>query len=284
MLFGNEHEDFLYHYTSHSTLYNMVESGVVWASNAYYMNDLNEVKYAFDMFTHIVLNNIHTRRNKNLKYLLREIPEWVDDLLISPFNVFCFSLSEHGNLLSQWRAYTPHGTGVSIGLRKSDIKKYAEDNSLLFFKCCYDKKEQELLMQKVFDQIVRSFRREFKAQKNEITYNEAIDFLEKFKSRLVREAIKIKDPAFYEECEWRLVSILNEDSDVKINFRPGKTTLIPFVEFELKKFREDNWLFDHVYVGPSPNFRLSYHAISEYIFQSGACQEIINANQPYREL
>lgn len=285
MLFGNNNEEFLYHYTSHETLFNIVETGVVWASNAYYMNDQHEVKYALNMLTDIAIDNFGLC-SKKLQILLNEIPEWIDDLQLSPFNIFCFSLSENGNLLSQWRAYTPHGTGVSIGFSRRDIQRFADDNNLLFLKCCYDKKEQRKCINKVYKKIVSDFQAKYKSTKRkQLTYNKIIDFLDNYRSLLIKEAIKIKSSAFHEECEWRLVRILDYNYiGEKINFRPSKTTLIPYTTFNLKEFSKDDWLFDHVYVGPSPNFRLSLYAISDYTAKTGACQETINAKQPYREI
>lgn len=279
-------EESLYHYTSHETLFHIVETGTVWASNAYYMNDRNEVKYAIDILSKIIFYHIHENNSKLKNHFLSTFNEWVEDLLISPFNVFCFSLSEHGNLLSQWRAYTPHGTGVSIGFGNEGLKQFSRKNKLLFFKCCYAPKKQEKLMKNIFDKVIADFDCKYaEVKKEKINFNELQDFLEKYKPLIIQEAIKIKDPAFSEESEWRLVKILDPiNPEENIYYKPSKTTLVPYIKLNLKEFRNDESYFSHIYVGPSPNFGLSFHAIADYVSQNNACYQVINAQQPYREI
>ena len=287
MIFGPKTEGVLYHYTSHEALYNIVESGVVRASHIYYMNDQNEIKYAIDKFIRVT-EKYRDKNADNLSVmLLTQIPKWIQNMRNNPHYIFSFSLSEKGNLLSQWRAYTSHGTGISIGFNHSDVKRFAKNNGMNLVECVYKNEEQE----RILDDVIQSILSEFESDKVSIdTTKGAVGqeyhtYLNKYTDQLLNEFVKIKDPAFHEECEWRLVSKFYEKYVNKdIQFRSGKTTLVPYVNFELKNIRGDGRFFEQVYVGPSPNFDLAFSAISAYLSNKGACKMTINSQQPYREV
>jgi len=58
---------------------------------------------------------------------LVELRVWINQLIGIPHDIFAFSLTEKGNLLSQWRAYTPLGdAGVSIGFSKRSAGKCSD--------------------------------------------------------------------------------------------------------------------------------------------------------------
>lgn len=205
----------------------------------------------------------------------------------NPHYIFVFSLSEKGNLLSQWRAYTLHGTGISIGFNQSDLVRFAKDNELLLVKCVYVHEKQEEILKTALEKILSAFEKEgvdIDLSKRPVG-QEYHSYLNRFTGNLLQEFIKIKDPAFSEECEWRLVSKFYEkytDEDIKV--RSGKTTLVPYINLDLKNIRYDGKFFEQVYVGPSPNFDLAYSAIVAYLSNKNACSWTINSRQPYREV
>ena len=284
-MIGVKTEGVLYHYTSHETLYHIVEGRSLRASHAYYMNDASEIKYAIDIFLDLVEEFASKSNDPIDKEFLRQLPSLLTRMKNNPHFIFSFSLSEKGNLLSQWRAYTPHGTGVSIGMNKNDIKAYALSNGLRLLKCIYDYDEQKSLLSGVLQQVISIFQND----KNTIDTSkspkgqEYHSYMNQFTEQLLREFIRIKDPAFHEECEWRLVSKFYEKyTHPDINFRVGSTTLVPYINYDISRIRSDGELFEQVYCGPSPNFTLAFSAIRAYLSKSNACKMLINSQQPYR--
>jgi hypothetical protein len=282
---GPKTEGVLYHYTSHDTLYNIVEGKCLRASHVYYMNDSSEIKYAIDRFIHIVKNRRATTADKQDLDFLEQFPAWLQNMRNNPHYIFLFSLSEKGNLLSQWRAYTPHGTGISIGFNQSDIKGLAQKQGLRLLKCIYDHNEQESLLTGALHSVLSTFQ----ADKSNLDISKTPKgqeyhmYLNQFSDYLLREFIRIKDSVFHEECEWRLVSkfyerYVHED----INFRSGSTTLVPYINYDISNIRTDGELFEQVYCGPSPNFDLAFSAISAYLSKTKACKMLINSQQPFR--
>jgi len=78
------------------------------------MNDANEIKYGAELFKAVVAKRQNQETNQTLIDFLVELKDWTNQLIGLPHYIFVFSLTEKGNLLSQWRAYTPSGeAGVS---------------------------------------------------------------------------------------------------------------------------------------------------------------------------
>ena len=205
----------------------------------------------------------------------------------NPHYIFSFSLSEEGNLLSQWRAYASYGTGISIGFNHSDLETYAKNNDLSLIQCIYETEDQISFLEAILSEILTQFDKD--ATSIDISKGasgqEYYQYLNKFTDQLLNAFIKIKHPVFHEEREWGLVSKFYESYVSKdIQFRTGKSTLIPYVDFSIRSMREDGYLFEQLYVGPSPNLALSTSAISAYLANKTVSRMLINSGQPYREL
>ncbi len=107
------------------------------------MNDANEIKYGAELFKTVVAERQNRETDPTLVDFLVEFRDWLNQLIGLPHYMFVFSLTEKGNILSQWRAYTPSGeAGVSIGFSKEGLEKIAAKKGFELIKCLYDRKEQ----------------------------------------------------------------------------------------------------------------------------------------------
>lgn len=288
MTFGPKTEGVLYHYTSHKNLRCIVEDRLLRISHVYYMSDANEIRYGAELFKTVVAERQNRETNQTLIEFLAELRDWLNQLIGLPHYIFVFSLTEKGNLLSQWRAYTPFGeAGVSIGFSKEGLEKIATEKGFEIIKCLYDKKEQLGILNTELDAIIAKFVKV--APSINITgrppNQKYLSYFYQYSERLLKTFCRIKDPFFQEESEWRLVSKYYEKyTDPEIKFREGRTTLVPFVEFHLSGIHDDGRLFEQVYVGPSPNFHLAYAAIVSFLSNKKACNITINSQSPLREL
>ena len=87
----------LYHYTSRAGLIGILTTGVLHAGHASFMNDTSETDYAISIGDRV-------RRELGI----------IEDREQRPQYPFFLSLSEDGDLLSQWQAYAENGSGYSI--------------------------------------------------------------------------------------------------------------------------------------------------------------------------
>lgn len=288
MTFGPKTEGVLYHYTNHKSLRCIVEERCLRISHVYYMNDSNEIKYGAELFKAVVGERQTQETSPTLVDFLVELRVWINQLIGIPHDIFAFSLTEKGNLLSQWRAYTPLGdAGVSIGFSKEALGNTATQKGFELIRCVYDKEEQFGILNTVLEAIIAKYLvDEPSVNTSGLPPNQKfLSYFNQYAERLLKTFCRIKDPYFQEESEWRLVSKYYEKyTDAEIEFREGRTTLIPFVEFHLSGIHDDGRLFEQVYVGPSPNFNLAYAAITSFLSNKKACNITINSQSPLRKL
>lgn len=288
MNFGPKTEGVLYHYTSHNSLRSIVEDRLLRISHVYYMNDANEICYGAKLLKSMVTERQNRETNQTVIDFLVEFRDWINQLIGHPHYIFVFSLTEKGNLLSQWRAYTPSGvTGVSIGFTEEGLRTIAIQRGFELMKCLYDRKEQGDILNKELDAIVDKFIKDVTAINTvgRPAHQKYLPYFYQHSERLLKTFCRIKDPFFHEESEWRLVSKYYERyADPEIKFREGRTTLVPFIEFPLSGIHDDGRLFEQVYVGPSPNFDLAFSAIACFLSNKKACNITINSQSPQREL
>lgn len=157
--------DLLYHYTDAAGLKGIIDSGKLWASHAWYLNDPHEIQHGIRLFLRSLKQ--HREREKEDK----EIMSFLDMIRTnwdmgctrdeSPDNYyFCASLSAKHDDLSQYRAYANAGAGYCIGFSKAELKKnldeeYFAGGSLFdIVRIQYDEKHQEMVLQSIVEQAV----------------------------------------------------------------------------------------------------------------------------------
>lgn len=274
----------LYHYTGVGALLGIVESNSLWASNIYYLNDSREIVHACDIFRMSLSAYLKDGAiDSNEEEYLNQLNTWVEGCKRNHFNIFIFSLSEHSSLLSQWRSYTPHGKGVSIGISEQTINYLAKQHKLRIGKCLYEIQEQANLVGSLINKMILRFRR----RPPEIDLSKAhpatcyFEFLEQFRGDVLQVLALIKHETFVEEQEWRLVSPYFEKyitPDIK--YREGASMLIPYIELELGNEKPS---FEQVVLGPSTYQELSMSALRQFLSNKGICNSIWNCSIPYRE-
>ena len=165
----------------------------------------------------------------------------------------CFS--EHGDLLSQWRAYCSKGDGYSISFDERHLQHIGEADGFRLLKCVYDPVEQRRLCQALID----AFSNE---EEIELPQDPTADFWEtmqrsfqayesrhsKWAEKLLIIAAAIKHRGFSEEQEWRFVGIGGPQSGHC--FRAGRFGVVPFHKLHL--CREDQGVkVNEIIIGPT---------------------------------
>lgn len=287
-MLGPRTDGVLYHYTSQHTLLSIVETKRLRISNVYYMNDANEIRYGAALLKSIMADRHDRESDAVVKEFLAEFKEWLNQLTGIPHQVFVFSLTANGNLLSQWRAYTPRGgVGVSIGFSKDPLEASARARGFTLVECVYDTTRQSEILNGLLDSILRTFADDCSSldvsrQPSNQKYSE---YLYKHSAELLGAFCRLKDHYFQEEREWRLISPHYEKyTHPHILFRAGPSTLVPYIEYDLTGIHPDGRLFEQVYVGPSSQLTLAYPAIQHFLSNKGACNVVLNSGSPLRDL
>jgi hypothetical protein len=280
-IFSKEPQIILYHYTGINGLIGIAESKKIWATNIYYLNDAAEITHASD----ILIKEISKRKESSMseeKDFLEQFLEWLKSFRNIPYHL----LTEEGNLLSQWRSYTPHGKGVSIGFEPNALMRKIKAQNFKIGKCLYLPDEQETLMSDLLDRMLITFHNE-KHSYNSSRFHPSQKYfgiMENFKGDILQVFSIIKHPKFSEEKEWRLVSPYFPKYTVpEIKFREGASMLVSYIEVDLGDIRDGETIFEEVYFGPTPHVNLTMFSLSSYLSNKRVCRRTINSCIPYRE-
>lgn len=234
----------LYHYTSIESFVNIVKSGKVWASDCRYLNDTQELELALNLF----LKKIDKPKQKALSSALH---------LYRISRVFCvFSLSRSPKVLSQWRAYADNGKGVAIGFNRKNLIGSLHSSSVYLVDCIYHKHEDFL------NEVLNSHTQEVNEINSMYEDNKAIDvFIEKIEKnfqpleKIFSELLRVKNPAFSEEKEVRLV--VNAPISNSLT-RVSNGLMIPYLEHQIVNEKNSNYFWCYapeIWFGPKSDKR-----------------------------
>jgi len=97
----------LYHYTGQTGLLGIIKEESVWTTPIQYLNDASELTPAIELSETLLSERAESSQEKD-NAICWPASKWhqIGDALREA-GVFVFSLSENGDLLSQWHAYCP---------------------------------------------------------------------------------------------------------------------------------------------------------------------------------
>jgi hypothetical protein len=273
----------LYHYTGVGALLGMASTESLWASSISYMNDSTEIVHACETVGNVLRTRLAFGQENEETNFLSQFQNWTNSCKNTAHTIFIFSLSEMPSLLSQWRSYTPHGKGVSLGFSSDKINFIMQASNLKLARCIYDRDEQEEVISALIEKLLISFRQQLptmdvcRSQSSQSYYG----FIQQYTNEIFQVLSIIKHGAFKEEREWRLVSPhYPRYTDPQIKFREGASMLVPYMELPLGNNKP---YFEKVILGPSSHQNLSMSGLSMFLTNKGLCQQVSNCVIPYRE-
>lgn len=264
----------LFHYCSANGLHGIVCSKSIWATEIHCLNDAQEFRYTYslirDVIKRILTNADLMEREKKFFQSLPNLlnsTEWA--------NVFIVSFSAVGDLLSQWRAYCPNGSGYSVGFDSKKLIFLAEKQNFTLEQCIYDREVQESQAYKLL--MHGSHEYYDKSEKEDDVEILKTTFLPYLK----HIAAIMKHPSFEEECEWRLVSRDLTLENSYVNYRPVNNNLIPYIPFKLEYDKTLNSI-GSIRIGPTPDIELTEHSLKAFITSNKLTNQIKKSSIPFR--
>ncbi len=191
------------------------------------------------------------------------------------FYVFC--MSEHDDLLSQWRSYGAHGAGYALGFSGrtlSELLQASEGQYLL--KTVYGRSEQSLDAEEVFKEIISVAERAETTfgPINRATVGDAavsrlyLQLRTSVLSEIIRLRAKFKAPAFQEEramanCAIRSPTCGKAGGALP---EPGLGVIRPYIDLN---FGENNLPIEQVSIGPTLKPDLSQQSLGLLLVKCG---------------
>lgn len=268
----NNMDSILYHYTNAKGIIGIINSKSLWLTNMHFLNDSSEIKYSLKLFEEEIFKNKSIKNILNYRDTIMELIECGKDEIICSI-----SFSEERDLLSQWRAYGDSGGGYSLGFSFPELMKL-RNGYLDFVKCSYSKSEHCKMINEIMDDVKKEC-----CQKNDngYYYLNSMMFPIRFPPiRLYYYKPRMKDPAFKEEKEWRLINRNLFTSNLHYNFRNGNG-IIPYYELNIENNLKS--LIKSVTIGPCQDMKRSKRAIHDLLEHNKLSCRIMESTIPYRE-
>jgi hypothetical protein len=274
----------LYHYTSIDGFYNMVKNKSIWASQIQYLNDSKEFLLTSDIIDKLISRYKAQTKPEGEVRLLNKIQSYLKGM--EGLRMFIFSLSEEGDLLSQWRAYCPSG-GVSIGFDPTILYRIAQYQGYNLNRCIYKPSEQE---QEIADMLTAALE-EYESDKNKKEESQLIDdIIRKTMWGMYLEiAALLKHDSFYEEREWRLRTFHPKEYMPSTRWRVRGNELIPYDVLNLDVDNMKEFLtigtelpFTEIIIGPSQHQRLLEASINSFLSSLKIMIPVYASRIPYR--
>lgn len=284
--------DELFHYTSEENLTNILKFGNLWATECTFLNDGSELLAGINVFREAV-KSFHVP--VFIELVNSALTKWNDD----SWMYFVISLSEDGDLLSQWRAYANDGMGCSIALDAKCIRGRAGFGEFVGLDA--DKLPKETsnfyhLLKVVYEneaklEIAHQFLQQAKLQFDEFDLgNPKSDTkdLETFvlisALRLKEFIISFKNEEFSEEREWRVVSSLHRN-DPAIASRHTGYGIAPYTKTNLSPRDEINASrlpVKEIILGPRNRTKLNQKGLALFLKQMKCDARIALSKSSYR--
>ncbi len=252
----------LYHYTDQNGFMGILTTQELWASKIQYLNDEKEHTLALELTASHLKELIKKTKDIELKcrleYYLETIP------YIKNQNICVCSLTENGDLLSQWRGYSRDLGGYSIGFNTCALIPFITNQGFELTQCIYDLEMQKKKVSDMIETMVIEFNHEVGLDYKMPAYYKSGDV---FLERLSKIAPILKDASFAEEAEWRILATVKFED---LEFRAGRSMLTPYCKINLdyREHRDFDRLIDEIIVGHTPHPDLAVSATEAFILKN----------------
>jgi hypothetical protein len=209
----------LYHYITAAGLEGILKTSSLWATEARWLNDTDELTYAGRLIRETLLAEV-PKIHVDYRAWLTAAAERIVGEVVSSQRFFIASLCERRDLLSQWRGYAAAGHCMRFS-----SSTFLGVPDVHVVRVIYDADEQRRTIRETLriHLVALERARDTGLQQpiNNVSGN--------FGAQLSLYATAFTNPAFFEEREWRLVT---GDAAYPVLHR-GPNNVVPYVELPL---------------------------------------------------
>lgn len=295
----------LYHYTDVGGLYGVLTSKVLWSTHMAYLNDARELHYGvseagkhLDTIRKMVSDRPESFPNNYvhvialLDTLRADIPKLVGPILSRLADLYVTCFCTRGDLLSQWRGYSGSG-GYAIEFDVTDLTKSIkrlppkspnvtrESDRPVLVKVEYGADELQKVVQSLLFEMGNKIQTEMVDLRGDFLSGMR-DPLDNALAGILGASARVKDPAFDEENEYRIIALVPQnDAAEACHYYPGKIGLTPRVHISFPPSSVKK-----IIVGPG-DFATNRRASVEHFLsthQDYAAVKVEESSIPFREV
>lgn len=282
--------EILYHYTDDASLHGILESGQIWLSDVFGLNDPSELSHGVTPAVR-ALNLRADEGPPECRIIARQFEQYHRTALhkVGKFFVACFSGA--GDDLGQWRAYADNGRGYALGFdatalgalfgQQSTLAATSGSNYLMTYDDAALAVLQERLVEMAFPLISLPRGRQL-SQEEVNTYMHDLNV--QLAMITTYAALFFKHPAYGPEREMRFLQLFPAHVPPPgVKYRRRSHELIQYREFQ---WRQGAGVLKRIVIGPAADPAKAYRFVDNCLeaFHGGhpGDVEIIQSDIPYR--
>lgn len=276
----------VYHYTDDRGLKGILESGCLWLTDIFSLNDPSELRHGLSRAQRVLDHKAATGPAESR--LFARLFGSLDRGIPRSAHYFSCSLSEHRDDLGQWRAYADDGRGYALGFDINALEvPFARNHKtptsepgtfpLTYRDSTLDDIHQQLI-DKMFDLIPLAHAR---GLPDEVKKAYLALLATELASRALHAVLFFKHEAYINEREYRFLEVHRADAPPSHKLRSRPDSLIRYREFDWKSTAKA--AIKEILVGPASDpikaIRFAHDCVDE--FGIGKIQ-IARSDIPYR--
>lgn len=224
----------LFHFTDCDGLIGILQLKNLRASLATSLNDPAEGHYGATLARQLIRDGAIKAQQVPLRFVNERLE------LEVPWSVYFVSFCERADLALQWLNYGKAGCGVAIGIGPEGLVREPYD----LVRVIYREDEQLSFLQSMIDTTDRFLVAHLSALRNDHERDALITTAgQLIATHIWMAAFRMKNPAFEDEREWRLVTYDSKSASApkssagKMAFRTTAGRIVPYKEVDFDVFR-----------------------------------------------
>lgn len=211
----------LYHYSNWTGAFEILRTKLLRMGHSQFLNDRREMVEGVSLIQRALDDAMVSHNDEKGMLWDASRKDWQKDF--SDVNVFLASFCEQGDVLEQWRGYTPQG-GLALGFSTDEMKTEADKQQLWLMNCLYYDHDKLNRVHAFIDQTNKTIA--------DPKTEDAALFSDYVCAELMMEIPRYKDQAFISEREWRLFVYDNVlDGKDRVSFYVNDRGIVPYREF-----------------------------------------------------
>jgi hypothetical protein len=279
----------IYHYTNDAGLRGIIETGQLWLTDIFNLNDPTELRYGLKPATEIMESEADKggpevkQFTKNMAAMLQGGVEKV-----AHYFVCCFSRT--GDDLGQWRAYADNGRGYALGFDGSTLEQAftrvgtTPISGPMTFPVTYGDDRLREMQRQIISKVIPLLSAPYGRDLPNGAINKYMSELSVSLSvPLLRSALFFKHKAYTHEQEYRFLYLYRAGIVPDLKFRSRPHSLIRYKEFDWRGVAAD--ALKEIIIGPAADRGLAPSFVSDCLraFHSATgTVDIKQSDIPYR--
>ena len=269
-----EGSQLVWHYTTGSSLINIIETGAIYSTQVSCLNDSTEINYGSSLLrkAFVTIRAQELLDDEDTKFLLNRITsnsQTPSNPSNAPSQWFVTCFSAEGDDLSQWRAYGGGENGYAIGFMVSGL---FGRNLNLVARVNYDESLHKAVANNVANASLKFFSDGMKKNRAASREEWAAEFLPVWSGIVERLAPMVKDKSFKAENEYRVIHELHVQEMSQIKFVQKSTLMsrhLPLI-FPPPTATHSRMLpIARIMVGPSRHKEITKVSVDTLLRQNG---------------